>query len=73
MSEGSDRRINGSLVGTGIVLVLLLVFVLQNTATVSFTLLVFDLSMPLWLLAVILFGIGVAVGWTTRWWSVRRR
>jgi uncharacterized integral membrane protein len=73
MSEGSERRLNGSLIGTGIVLVLLLVFVIQNTDTVSFTLLVFDLSMPLWLLAVILFAIGAAVGWITRWRSARRR
>jgi len=67
--ERDDRsgvRVSGKQIGTGIVVLLLVVFVLQNTDTTSITLLVFDISFPLWLVLtgtiVLSVGVGYALG-----------
>jgi len=67
--ERDDRpgfRVTGKQIGVGIVVLLLAIFVLQNTDTTSITLLVFDVSFPLWLVLsgtiVLSMGVGYAFG-----------
>ena len=56
------RRIDGRLVVGGIVLVVLLVFVLQNTDETPLNFLFFDFSAPLWLMLALTVVISLAVG-----------
>ena len=53
-----------------LVLVGVAFFVFQNTQTVPFRWLVFEFSMPLWGLALVLFGAGILMGWALH---IRRR
>ena len=64
--DRSGVRLSGKQIGTGIVVLLLVVFVLQNTDTTSITLLLFDVSVPLWLVLsgtiLLSMGVGYALG-----------
>jgi len=62
----SDRspegfRPSGKQIGAGVVALVLVVFVLQNTQTTTITMVVFDVSFPLWLVLIgtILLSVGV--------------
>lgn len=72
LDKGEKRNIF-VLVLWGLVVVLLLVFVLNNSQSTEFSIGFATVTMPLWLLVVIVFALGVATGWATRWWTVRRR
>jgi uncharacterized integral membrane protein len=53
--------VSGKQIGVGLVVVALVVFVLQNTQTTTITMLLFDVSFPLWLVlaGTILLSVGV--------------
>jgi uncharacterized integral membrane protein len=53
-------------------LVLMLVFVLTNSQSVPLSIAFWDVSLPLWLLMIAPFLLGVLLGWATRWWTARR-
>jgi uncharacterized integral membrane protein len=54
--------VSGKQIGAGVVLLLLVVFVLQNTDTTSVTVLFFDLTFPLWMVLAIAILLSVGVG-----------
>ena len=65
-SDQAGFRPSGRQIGAGIIGFLLLVFVLQNTDSTSLTLLIFDVTFPLWLVLagtiVLSVGIGYVMG-----------
>jgi uncharacterized integral membrane protein len=73
--EDEGFRLSGRQIGAGIVALLLVVFVLQNTDTTSVTLLVFDVSFPLWLVlaGTILLSLGVGYVLGSRGRSRRKK
>ena len=74
VNEGADRQRNifATVVG-GIIAVVVIIFVVQNTEEVQVQWLGLDWSMPQWLLILIVMLLGVALGWLARWRHVRRR
>ena len=59
---------------TLVLLGLLLMFALQNAATVQVRFLFWQLEMPRSLLVLVLFAIGIIIGWFSRTlWTLRRR
>jgi uncharacterized integral membrane protein len=56
----------------GVIGVLMLLFVLNNNQSTEFSIAFATLTMPLWLLVLLVFGLGVVFGWITRWWTARR-
>lgn len=71
--DPSEKRSVVVLVVWGVVGALMLLFVLNNTQSTEFSIAFTTVAMPLWLLVVIVFALGVGCGWLTRWWTVRRR
>ena len=61
--EGGDERsgVSPKQIAAGVLAVLLVIFVLQNTDSTSITLLVFDVTFPLWLVltGTILLSVGI--------------
>jgi uncharacterized integral membrane protein len=59
-------RPSGKQIGAAVILVALIIFVLQNTDTTSVTLLIFDVTFPLWLILagtiVLSMGVGYVLG-----------
>lgn len=68
-----QRRPMGKFIILGVIAVLLLVFVFQNTAKVSFGFLFFDFTWPMWLMLLITLLIGFVVGFLTSAMLRRRR
>lgn len=68
-----QRRPMGKFIILGVIAVLLLVFVFQNTAKVSFSFLFFDFTWPMWLMLLITLLIGFVVGFLTSAMLRRRR
>jgi uncharacterized integral membrane protein len=56
----------------GVIGVLMLLFVLNNTQSTQFSIAFTTVTMPLWLLVLLVFGLGAVFGWITRWWTARR-
>ena len=76
-TDGSVE-IGGSTVSIKLIVgVLILVgvtfFVAQNTQDVALSWLFFEFTMPLWGLTLILFGVGILMGWALHVRRVRRR
>jgi uncharacterized integral membrane protein len=75
MSQNDAQKKSGNtfvLVVWGVIAVLLLVFVANNTQSIELSIAFTEVSMPLWLLVVIIFALGLAAGWVTKWWTGRR-
>jgi uncharacterized integral membrane protein len=74
VNEGADRQRNifATVVG-GIIAVIVVIFMVQNTEEVQVQWLGLSWSMPLWLLIVIALLLGTAIGWLARWRHARRR
>ena len=76
MSQGSGHRNragNGSLIGGGILLVLLLVFIFQNTADTTFKFLFWSFTFPLWLGLVITALVAFVIGQLALMWRRHKR
>ncbi len=56
----------------GVIAVLLVLFIANNSQSVEFSIAFTVIAMPLWALVVIVLAIGVGAGWLTRWWTARR-
>lgn len=68
-----DRRRNGWLIGGGILLALLIIFIVQNTASVEFKFLFWSFSAPLWLVLIITALVAFVIGQFALMWRRRRR
>jgi uncharacterized integral membrane protein len=74
VAEGVERQRNiFAAVAAGIVGFVLLVFIFQNTESVEVQWLFLSLSMPLWVLIVLVLVLGATLGWIVRWLVNRRR
>ena len=77
MTQGSGQRsgggANGALIGGGILLVLLLVFIFQNTADTTFKFLFWSFTFPLWLGLVITAVVAFVVGQFALMWRRHKR
>jgi putative membrane protein len=62
----ASKRISGRGIAALIILVVAVVFMAQNTDSVNVTFLFFDLSMPLWLVILIVFVLGMLLGGAVR-------
>ena len=73
VAEGVERQRNiFAAVAAGIVGFVLLVFIFQNTESVEVQWLFLSLSMPLWVLIVLVLALGATLGWIVRWLVNRR-
>jgi uncharacterized integral membrane protein len=69
IGEGGEQQGDGGdglsakQVVAGIVGIVLVVFVLQNTDSTSITLLIFDVTFPLWLVLVVTIALSVGIGY----------
>jgi uncharacterized integral membrane protein len=61
--EKAGFKPSGKQIGAGIVAVLLVVFVLQNTETTSVTMLIFDINSPLWMVLAVTILLSIGVGY----------
>ena len=68
-----DTTVNVKLVIGVLILVGVIFFVFQNTKTVALRWLVFEFSMPLWGLTLVLFGAGMLMGWALHVRRLKRR
>ncbi len=76
MTQGSDSGKsggNGFLIGGGILLVLLLLFIFQNTADTTFKYLFWDFTLPLWLGLLITAVVAFVVGQLALMWRRHSR
>ena len=71
--EKQPRRGMGTLIGLGIVGILFLIFIFQNTEKVKFQFLFFDFTWPAWLMLLVLFVLGMLAGFITSALLRRRR
>jgi uncharacterized integral membrane protein len=51
---------------------LIILFVVTNSQSIELSLAFWDVAMPLWLVVVVPFLLGVLVGWLSRWWTARK-
>ena len=71
-SQGSGGS-NGFLIGGGILLVLLLIFIFQNTADTRFKFLFWSFTLPLWLVLVITALVAFLIGQLALMWRRHKR
>jgi uncharacterized integral membrane protein len=72
-SGGGSKGGNGWLIGSGVLLVLLLLFIFQNTADVTFKYLFWDFTLPLWLGLLITAVVAFVVGQFALMWRRHQR
>jgi uncharacterized integral membrane protein len=70
LSQGKSRNYL-VLAVWGVVAVLLLLFIANNSQNVELNFLFTETTWPLWLLVVVIFALGAAGGWVTKWWTGR--
>lgn len=70
---GESKGGNGPLIGGGILLVLLLFFIFQNTADTTFKYLFWDFTLPLWLGLLVTAVVAFVVGQLALLWRRHRR
>lgn len=76
MTQGTgdrSRSNNGWLIGGGILLALLVIFIVQNTAKTEFTFLFWSFTLPLWLVLVITALVAFVVGQFALMWRRHQR
>jgi uncharacterized integral membrane protein len=61
--SGKGRRVSTKAIVTGVLLVLLLIVILQNTADTRLEILFFNVTWPLWLLLTAFTVIAFVAGW----------
>ena len=71
--QGSNDRIGFGMIVSAVILVVLVVFVVQNLDKVEVEFLFLSFTFPLWLVAVFFLVLGVILGWIWRWMSRRRK
>jgi uncharacterized integral membrane protein len=71
-SQGSSGG-NGWLIGGGVLLALLVIFILQNTESVTFKFLFWSHSLPLWLVLVITALVAFVIGQFALMWRRHKR
>ena len=64
---------NGFLIGGGVLLALLIIFILQNTESVTFKFLFWSFSLPLWLVLVITALVAFVIGQFALMWRRHKR
>ncbi len=67
-----NDRIGIGLIVTVIVIIVLAIFVIQNSDRIEVEFLLFGVSMPLWLMAAFFLVLGAVLGWVWRWVRGRR-
>lgn len=75
MSQDATKRKGRNilvLVTWGVVAVLMLLFITNNTQSIELSIAFTQVTWPLWLLVLVFFSLGLAAGWVTRWWTGRR-
>jgi uncharacterized integral membrane protein len=72
MADAAKRSNRFVLVVWGVIGLLVLLFVVNNSQTVELSVAFRTVGMPLWVLVLVFFALGLAAGWVTRWWSGRR-
>ena len=60
--DGAGRKVSPKLIVGGVLALLALIFVFQNTDSRSVNLLFWDLTAPTWLWLLVIFAVGVIVG-----------
>jgi uncharacterized integral membrane protein len=75
MTQGpqESKGSNGFLIGAGILLVLLLIFIFQNTADTTFKFLFWSFTFPLWLGLLITALVAFVVGQFALMWRRHKR
>jgi len=68
----ANDRIGFGIIVTVIVIIILTIFVVQNSDRIEVEFLLFGVSMPLWLMAAIFLVLGAVLGWVWRWARGRR-
>jgi uncharacterized integral membrane protein len=72
-SQGGKSGVGvGTIIG-GITAVIALIFILQNTGSQEMEFLAWSINLPMWLWALILFGLGGVSGYFFHWQRVRAR
>jgi uncharacterized integral membrane protein len=76
MTQGSGQQSsggNGALIGVGILLAVLLLFIFQNTAETTFKFLFWSFTFPLWLGLVIAAVLAFVIGQLALMWRRHKR
>ena len=73
--QGGQKSGGGSgfLIGSGVLLALLIIFILQNTESVTFKFLFWSFSLPLWLVLVITALVAFVIGQFALMWRRHKR
>lgn len=56
----------------GVAALLILLFIINNSQSIELNIAFTEITFPLWLLVLVFFGLGLAAGWVTKWWTGRR-
>jgi uncharacterized integral membrane protein len=71
-AQGSKGH-NGGLIGGGVLLALLLIFIFQNTADTAFKFLFWSFTLPLWLVLLITALVAFVIGQLALMWRRHKR
>ena len=71
--EDSGEGLRPGQIVAGVIGILFIVFVLQNFESGSINFLWLDITMPVWVLTVIVFAMGIIFGWMAKIGSDRRK
>lgn len=69
----AQQRAPIGLIIAGVIVILIAIFVAQNTEDIQFDFLVFSFTLPLWLVLVIVFVLGALAGQGGLWYRRRRK
>jgi uncharacterized integral membrane protein len=60
-SGGSGRHLGGGAIAAGVGVVLLVVFIAQNSQDVKFDFLAWSITIPIWLFSILMAGVGALI------------